>query len=67
LFIDVDDFWQQFRPANEQQLLADGQRHRQRRGHLSVSEIMTILIAFQTSNGRTFKYFYTLPAHPSPP
>ena len=26
LFVDVDDFWKQFRPAYEQRLLADGQR-----------------------------------------
>ena len=58
LFVDVDDFWQQFRPAYEQRLLDDGQRHRQRDGQLSISETMTILIAFQTSNYRTFKHFY---------
>jgi len=58
LFVDVDDFRQQFRPAYEQRLLADGQRRRLRHGQLSISEIMTILIAFQTSNYRTFKHFY---------
>ncbi len=58
LFVDVDDFWQQFRPAYEQLLLADDQRRRLRHGQLSISEIMTILIAFQTSNYRTFKHFY---------
>jgi hypothetical protein len=36
LFVDVDDFWQQFRPAYEQRLLDDGQRHRQRDGQLLV-------------------------------
>ena len=46
LFVDVDDFWKQFRPAYEQRLLVDGQRRRQRQGQLSVSEIMTIIIAF---------------------
>jgi len=58
LFVDVDDFWKQFRPAYEQRLLADGQRRRLRCGQLSASEIMTILIAFQSSNCRTFKHFY---------
>lgn len=58
LFVDVDDFWKQFRPLYEQRLLADGQRRRLRCGQLSVSEIMTILIAFQSSNYRTFKHFY---------
>ena len=46
LFVDVNDFWKQFRPVYEQRLLADGQRRRLRCGQLSVSEIMTILIAF---------------------
>jgi len=58
LFVDVDDFWKQFRPAYEQRLLNDGRRRRQRDGQLSVSEVMAILIAFQTSNDRTFKHFY---------
>ena len=58
LLVDVDDFWKQFRPAYKQRLLVDGQRRRQRQGQLSVSEIMTIIIAFQSSNYRTFKHFY---------
>lgn len=58
LYVDVDDFWQQFRPGYEQRLMADGVRRRRREAGLSVSEIMTILIAFQTSNYRTFKHFY---------
>ena len=58
LFVEVDDFWKQFRPAYEQRLLTDGQRRRLRDGQLSVSEIMTLLIAFQSSNYRTFKHFY---------
>jgi hypothetical protein len=58
LFVDVDDFWQRFQPRYERRLLADGLRHRRRRGRLCVSEIMTILIALQTSNYRTFKHFY---------
>ncbi len=58
LFVDIDDFWQQFRPGYEQRLLAQGTRCRRRDGRLSVSEIMTLLVAFQTSNYRTFKHFY---------
>lgn len=57
LFVEVDDFWQFFQPEYEQHLLADPTRRR-RPGKLSVSEIITILIAFQSSNHRTFKHFY---------
>lgn len=58
LFVEVDDFWSAFGQDYERRLLADGQRHRRRRGQLCLSEIMTILIAFQSSNFRDFKHFY---------
>jgi len=58
LFVEVDDFWLAFTPEYERHLLVDGRRHRRREGQLSVSEIMTLLIAFQTSNFRDFKHFY---------
>lgn len=58
LFVGVDDFWLSFRAAYQQRLIADGKCHRQRDGSLDTSEIMTILIAFQTSQFRTFKHFY---------
>lgn len=58
LFVAVDDFWSAFRPEYEAHLLSEGRRHRRRQGQLCVSEIMTILIAFQTSNFRDFKHFY---------
>lgn len=58
LFVEVDDFWLAFGPAYERRLLTDGQEHRRRQGQLCLSEIMTILIAFQTSNFRDFKHFY---------
>jgi hypothetical protein len=58
LYVEVDDFWQSFRDDYQRRLIADGHRHRRRDGQLSVSEIMTILIAFQSSNFRTFKHFY---------
>ncbi len=56
--MDVDDFWQNFSDPYQQRLIADGHRHRRRAAQLSVSEMMTILIAFQTSGFRTFKHFY---------
>lgn len=58
LFVDVDDLWQSFRDDYERHLLDDGTRQRRREARLSMSEIMTILIAFQTSNFRDFKHFY---------
>lgn len=59
LYCSVDTFWQQFAPWWERELLASGQRRRQRATRLSPSEIMTILILFQQSDYRTFKHFYT--------
>jgi len=59
LFCSVDDFCQTFEPHWQQQLLADGQRHRQRPRRLCLSEILTILIAFHQSAYRNFKAFYT--------
>lgn len=58
LFVAVDDFWLVFGPEYESRLIADRQRCRRREGRLSVSEVMTILIAFQTSGFRDFKHFY---------
>lgn len=58
LYVAVDDFWQAFEPTYRQSLLSDGKMHRDRQGRMSMSEIMTILIAYQLSNARTFKHFY---------
>ena len=58
LYVAVDDFWRGFRENYQRRLIADGHRQRWRQPQLRVSEIMTILIAFQTSNYRTFKHFY---------
>jgi len=58
VFVDVDDHWQLFREAYERRLLDDATRHRRRDTRLAMSEIMTILIVFQSSNYRTFKHFY---------
>jgi len=57
LFVDVDDFWKAFKPLYDQHLLCQPGRRR-REGRLGLSEIMTILIAFQTSRYRDFKHFY---------
>jgi hypothetical protein len=44
LFCDVDDFWQCFQLHWEQDMLRSGAVHKLRQGHLSVSEMMTIMI-----------------------
>jgi hypothetical protein len=59
LFCSVDEFWQQFAPWWQQQLLASGARQRLRPTRLHPSEIMTIAILFQQSHYRTFKAYYT--------
>jgi hypothetical protein len=58
LFCDLDDFYQAFAPVWQQHLLPAPGRHRQRANGLSVSEVMTLVVAFQDSDYRTFKHFY---------
>jgi IS5 family transposase len=58
LFCDVDDFCKAFLPVWNRQLLASGAKQRQRARSLTVSEIMTILIAFHQSHYRDFKAYY---------
>ena len=58
LFCDVDDFCQIFEPLCNQQQLASGVKKRQRTRSLTISEIMTILIAFHQSHYRDFKAYY---------
>lgn len=58
IFCDVDDFCKVFMPEWEAQLLADGTRKRNRQCRMSMSEMMTIIIAFHSSNQRDFKNYY---------
>ena len=58
LYCSVDTFWQHFEPQWAQEQLANG-RCRRRATRLHPSEIMTMLILFQSSGYRTFKAFYT--------
>jgi len=58
LFCDVDDFCEVFLPIWEKQLISSGQKQRQRDRSLTISEIMTILIAFHQSHYRDFKAYY---------
>jgi len=59
LFVDVDDFCQLFLPIWQKRLLSEGSRKRLRKGQLSISEIMTIIIYFHQSRYRDFKTYYT--------
>lgn len=59
LFCSVDEFWVRFEPWWQREILASGKRQRRRAGELHPSELMTILILFQTSHYRTFKAYYT--------
>ena len=58
LFCDLDDFYQAFLPAWQKQLLPAPGQHRRRACRLSASEVMTLIVAFQASDYRTFKHFY---------
>ncbi|WDE03943.1 IS982 family transposase [Thalassomonas viridans] len=58
VFCDVDDFFKVFVPEWEKQQLADAIRKRQRKGRMSMSEIMTIIICFYMSHHRDFKNYY---------
>lgn len=58
LFCDVDDFCQAFFPFWKQRVLTSGPNQRQRARSLTISEIMTILIAFHQSHYRDFKAYY---------
>ena len=59
LFCDVDDFCRTFEPMWNRQRLKATAKKRNRRFTLSLSEVMTIIIAFQDSAYRTFKDYYT--------
>jgi hypothetical protein len=63
LFYSVDDFWQQFAPSWQGNLLAAGQRQRLRATQMHPSEMMTIMILFHQSHYRTFKAYYTEYVH----
>jgi DDE family transposase len=57
IFCDIDDFCKEFEPQWKKKLLG-GKRNRL--GHLTLSEIMTIVIFFHLMHFRTFKDYYTL-------
>src|SRR5579862_785276 len=59
VFVSVDEFWQQFAPHWERQLLATGQHRRRRATRRSMSELLTRVIWFHCSHSRPFKAYYT--------
>lgn len=59
MFCDIDDFCKAFEPVYTRHLLDTGRQHRRRQPALTLSEIMTILVAFHGSHYRTFKHYYT--------
>jgi len=63
-YCSVDEFWQQFAPVWEGELLAAGTRQRQRTTQLHPSEIMTMTMAilFQQSHYRIFNLLACYPS-----
>jgi len=61
LFCFVDDFYKGFEPWYKKALLTCGTKKRNRECKMSLSEIITILIAFHQSGMACFKYFYLTP------
>ncbi len=61
IFCQIDDFCEDFVHFTEDKLLtsSSGEKRRGPACSLSDSEIMTILVAFQSSGYRNFKIFYT--------
>ena len=58
MFVRVDDFCQHFEKQWHKQLLQEKATSRLRKGRLCLSEIMTIVIGFQSSRFRDFKAYY---------
>lgn len=59
LYCLVDDFYKAFEPELKARALANGERHgRQRKGGLSVPELMTLVVLFHQIRYRQFKAFY---------
>ena len=57
LFCLMDDFCRHFEPAWQRRQLASGTRQRRRRGALSLSELMTLVVLFPQLRFRQFKRF----------
>ncbi|PCS21613.1 Mobile element protein [Candidatus Enterovibrio escicola] len=58
VIVDVDDFCQTFLLSWETHLISSGIKQRNKLSRLSVSEVMTIVIAFHQSEYQDFKAYY---------
>jgi hypothetical protein len=58
LFCLVDDFYKGFEPWYKKSLLTCSAKKQNRKCKMSLSEIITILIAFHQSGMACFKYYY---------
>jgi transposase len=58
LFCLMDDFCRRFEPAWQRRQLTAGTQQRRRRGALSLSELMTLVVLFHQLRFRQFKRFY---------
>ncbi len=59
LFYDVDNFCNELEPALNKSLIDEGKKKRVKESSLSLSEVMTIVILFHSSDYRHFKAYYT--------
>lgn len=58
IFCDVDDFCQTFIPEWQKNQLTNGEQKRNRPHRMNYSEMLTLLVYYQQSGYRTFKWFY---------
>ena len=58
LFCLIDNFCQVWEPLQRKKRLSQGKKSRNRRGGLSLSELMTLLVLFHQIRYRQFKMFY---------
>ena len=58
LFCEIDDFCKGFEEGWHQHLLKDGVKKRNRKGNMSLSEMLTIVVHFHQIGFRNFKAFY---------
>ncbi len=58
LFCEIDDFCHGFEEVFKSKLISEKPRKRLIKSHLSLSEVMTIVVYFHQSSYRTFKDFY---------
>ena len=63
LYCDVDDFNKQFYPQWEKTQIELGNKKRRKKGMMSASEIMTIIIHVHQSNYKDFKNYYLHHVH----